>query len=76
MSSPSFRCAACGGTDLAGPHPYTTFEDFIAIPGAREGFFSSTLNAQAARARICRDCGHVMYFVDEQTLDVIRKGRR
>ena len=74
-STPSI-CAACGGTSLAGPYAYTTFEDFIAVPGATEGIFSSTLTVQAARARICRDCGHIMYFVDEKTLAAIQHAHR
>lgn len=56
-----------------GPYAYTTFEDFFAIPGAKTGFFNATLTAQAAHARVCTDCGHLMYFVDDKTLAAVRK---
>lgn len=75
QESPPLHCAACGSQDLS---PETRCNDsyggpltlfFQGVPGI---IFEGP-NVTARRARICGQCGFVMFFLEKTELSKIQK---
>ncbi|OQB17044.1 MAG: hypothetical protein BWY17_01313 [Deltaproteobacteria bacterium ADurb.Bin207] len=69
----TLRCGVCGSERLSPAYQWVAFQQHFNVPDADKGWLGSkNLVATESVKRVCLDCGHVMGFVSDETLQKIR----
>jgi hypothetical protein len=70
------RCPACASEKLGDESELPSPEVFLCFKDWEPGILQyKDLVVRAARARVCLDCGYLMFFAGEDERAKLRKGR-
>ncbi len=64
----TIKCGACGSENVSGQHNYSSFETHVRVKPEDAGWLNIGSAVKPEKARICRECGHVMLFISPAEL--------
>ena len=74
------ECPVCASERLSMPYTYNSFESHMRIPDGAKGMFGTKdLTVAPSLARVCLDCGYMMFFLGPDDLKQVQaaaSGRR